>query len=300
MKSPLFQPKGGFNLCSREYDGSSRAFTLTELLVVLATLALLAVLALPALGNAKVSSRQLSCLENLRQLGIASHMYVVEYQQYTGSLSTPEDGSPNYAYVWPKRLLNYTGGNRNVFACPAAIPISRWDTNLNASLGGTYQGVYDPYTITITSRFSYGINDWGIHFQNGAERVTIPQLGLGGDIGGSFYLGPVRDSDVVAPSQMIMLGDSSPTPPSVTPNFCANIEPAVTSQPHTSCPSNRHNYQTDLVFTDGHVETPLRNDVRNPNSSYWRARWNNDNNPHLAYGYWQSNPPWVNMLDPSY
>lgn len=303
MKTLLFQPGNGLNLRSHADTGGSCAFTLTELLVVLTTLALLALLALPALGNAKVTSRQLSCLENLRQLGIASRMYVTEYRQYTGSLSTPDGGgSPNYAYIWPKRLLTYTGGNRGVFACPAASPIARWDTNLNTSLGGVCQGVYDPYTITYTSRFSYGINDWGIHFQNGAESVTNPQLGLGGDIDGSLIQGPVRDSDVVVPSQMIMLGDTSPPPPSITPNFCANLNPAdvATFTGHSACPSNRHNFETDLVFTDGHAETPLRSNVRDPSSSYWRARWDNDNNPHLAYGSWQASPAWLNVLDPSY
>jgi prepilin-type processing-associated H-X9-DG protein len=296
------KPRSDFNLPGHADTGSSCAFTLTELLVVLTTLALLALLALPVLGNAKVTSRQLSCLDNLRQLGIASHLYVVEYQQYTGSLSTPAGGSSQYAYVWPKRLLTYTGGNRAVFSCPAAIPIARWDTNLNTSLGGTCQGVYDPYTVTRTSWFSYGINDWGIHFQNGEEGITYPQLGLDGDIDGSLVQGPVRDSDVVAPSQMIMLGDTSPPPPSVTPNFCANIEPADVNSVngHSACPSNRHNFQTDLVFTDGHVETPMRNDVRDPQSSYWRARWNNDNNPHLEYGNWQASPSWLDVLDPSY
>jgi hypothetical protein len=37
--------------------------------------------------------------------------------------------------------------------------------------------------------------------------------------------------------------------------------------------------------------------LRDPKNGFWRARWNNDYNPHFEFGYWQGNPPWVNTLD---
>lgn len=61
------------------------AFTLIELLVALAIIAILASLLVPGLGRAKESARTVSCLNNLRQLGIASVTYSMDHNGHLPS-----------------------------------------------------------------------------------------------------------------------------------------------------------------------------------------------------------------------
>jgi prepilin-type N-terminal cleavage/methylation domain-containing protein len=275
----------------KKHQHRARAFTLIELLVVIAIIAILAAMLLPALSRAKCKAKQTSCMSNLRQMGVATTMYVTDYQQYTGSLSV---NNGQFYYVWPGRLLALMGNNRSAFWCPAALADSAWNTNANKTLGQTDPSglFYDWYGIKETSRFSYGINDWGLNLLN------HPQLGLGGDISGGLTQGPVKDSQILKPSDMIAYGDVPAVENTGLISFNANMDVTDTSAGHTQCPSNRHCYRVNLCFCDAHVEGAKRNDVRDSKNTRWRSRWNNDNQPHPEV-MWDTGgpPPWINTLD---
>ena len=271
-------------------------FTLIELLVVIAIIAILAAILLPVLNQAKKRGQQTSCINNLREMGLAVAMYPNDFNGvYPNCLtkSAPNNGSSYY--VWQPRLLNYAGG-RKVFYCPAALPQSVWDTNGNQTVKSVIgeNGKIDPYGILTGdpgdngTRFSYGWNDWGLNI--GWPTV----LGMGADVGAQ----PVKESMVRHPADMIVIADVRSDTPSGQIMYSANTTPPTpwtTSQDatwHPQIPCNRHTYLTDIVFADGHVENPRRNDVVDPNNITWRSRWNNDNNPHMEVTW---TLPWTGL-----
>lgn len=67
-----------------------RGFMLVELLAVCALIVVMTGLLLPAVGRGRTRVRALVCLHNLRQWGLATHLYAAEHDDYL-----PPDGAPN-------------------------------------------------------------------------------------------------------------------------------------------------------------------------------------------------------------
>lgn len=77
----------------------SRGFTLIELLVVVAIIAILAALLLPALARAQEQAKRAVCINNLKQIGVACHMYMLDYEKYF-PYALGRDNHNETNYVW--------------------------------------------------------------------------------------------------------------------------------------------------------------------------------------------------------
>lgn len=97
------------------------AFTLVELLVVVAIIAILAALILPALSRARESSRGISCVNNIRQLGIASTVYAGDFGRLPSFLdwlyprNVPPPGNSD---ITKGQLYPYVK-SKDVYRCPS-------------------------------------------------------------------------------------------------------------------------------------------------------------------------------------
>ena len=112
------------------YKKCTKGFTLIELLVVIAIIALLLAILMPALSRAKKQAQATRCLANLKQIGVAMHLYANDYD-YKLPRAELRPGVAVYTGIdmrWPILFMPYVGGiSKNfenyyeleIFDCPS-------------------------------------------------------------------------------------------------------------------------------------------------------------------------------------
>ena len=135
---------------------NSRGFTLIELLVVISIIALLMAILMPSLNKARARAREVVCLSNLRQWGLAFGLYTQDNND-----SFPYYTWPRPNGYWMECLRQIYGDVSEIRLCPAAKRLSD-DSELG--WGGTFTAwkstrKWQPW-MTEGDFGSYGKNGW--------------------------------------------------------------------------------------------------------------------------------------------
>jgi prepilin-type N-terminal cleavage/methylation domain-containing protein len=226
------------------------AFSLLELLIVVAILAILASMLLPATGRAKAKSHQSFCISNIRQLAMALHIYTDDYGDRLpynfGATEINQMIESGGKYNWANSVLNweldpantntllntdaslgeYVAGNSRVYRCPSDKALS----SVQRAAGWPERS----RSISMNAM----IGDAG-EFTRGGTNINNPS-----------YRQYMRLTEIAAPDKIFAFIEEHPD--SINDGYFLN---RAYSWEWIDLPASHHNGGASLSFADGHQES---------------------------------------------
>jgi Tfp pilus assembly protein PilE len=215
----------------------ARAFTIVELLIVVATLAILAGMLLPVLSKAKARAQRARCENNLKQLNLSWIMY---YQENNGHL-TESYGSAN-PYSW---VLGDMKNSADAVNLDMLRQGKLYQYNHDASI---YHCPTDSGSVISGKKVST-VRSYSM---NGFMGARDPQLGPIPSTATNYVRCFEKDTDLKRPSELWVFVDEDER--SIDDGFFV-IDPAA--RQWYDFPANsahRHVYSYCLAFADGHCD----------------------------------------------
>ncbi len=269
-------------------NSTSRGFTLIELLVVIAIIAILAAILFPVFAQAREKARQITCLSNEKQMGLAFLQYVQDYdetfpyaQSQVGNDATNVPLWPTFIYPYTKSGqestdasgVSYNYGQGGIFTCPS-YPVPEQGTSYAVSLLIDPIGNY-PQNPTYVPPPAATLSQ----FQSPADTLLVAEVGVTDGSGVYGYMDPTENiwTDTVGtpPGSVNSIhydlqGPNGGSPAAIGEGGYGGDCDATSAQiaagnySYPGCgmfPRYRHSGTSNVLFADGHAKAIVRGNL---------------------------------------